>query len=381
MSPTNAKTKTIIYTGAPLSSSLSWSESNLTAPLQPAYLPPNPPTLPSSTSPPTTMKEDHNTTTAPYPEWRALPLQRAHLPTGLTQATANPDFQYYRLEENGEEMSSFLSMTDLSFVSDSVDGAASAPEGNTEGSRGTDDEDVLTQYYEHSFAVHEDALPADDSFLSSSPSSNTSSFPSTTTNNNETPSLPRSLLLSTPITNLAALPSASYLHSIIPQTMTVNLLLGIIALPPPRTIITRKTASALALHELTVGDDTKAGFGINIWLPPEPRFADGMQKKKNLGEGDGDLRATMEELRVRDVVLMRNVALAAFRGRVYGQSLRRGVTRVELVWRGGEREMLEGGGVVGEKVRRVREWVLGFVGDGGRGKGGDGGVQLPADTQ
>ncbi|KAI4232728.1 MAG: hypothetical protein LQ349_004824 [Xanthoria aureola] len=84
--------------------------------------------------------------------------------------------------------------------------------------------------------------------------------------------------------------------------MTVNLLLGIIALPPPRTIITRKTARALALHELTVGDDTKAGFGINIWLPPAPNFADGMQKKKN-GDGEADLRATMEELRVRDVVL------------------------------------------------------------------------------
>lgn len=108
-------------------------------------------------------------------------------------------------------------------------------------------------------------------------------------------------------------------------------------------------------------------------------------KKKN-GDEEADLRAMMEGLRVRDVVLVRNVALAAFRGRVYGQSLRRGVTRVELVWRGGEggRRGLEGGGVVGEKVRRVREWVLGFVGGGGDGGGrerGKGGVQLPADTQ
>ena len=87
----------------------------------------------------------------------------------------------------------------------------------------------------------------------------------------------------------------------------------------------------------------------------------------------------MEELRARDVVLVRNVALAAFRGRVYGQSLRRGVTRVELIWRGGDGGRRGWEGV--EKARRVREWVLGFVGDGGRGKGGDGGMQLPADTQ
>lgn len=273
-------------------------------------------------------------------------------------------------------MSSFLSTSDLSFVSDSVDGAASASEGTLE-------DDILSQYYEHSFAVHEDALPADDSFLSSSPSS--PSFPPTTTNDETltTTHPTTNLIPSTPLTNLATIPTASYLHSIVPQTLTVNLLLGIIALPPPRNIITRKTGRALALHELTVGDDTKAGLGINIWLPA-PNFADGMQMKKKNGDGEGDLRAMMEELRVRDVVLMRNVALAAFRGRVYGQSLRRGVTRVDLVWRGGEggRRGLEG--VVGEKVRRVREWVLGFVGGGGDGGGrerGKGGVQLPADTQ
>ena len=103
-----------------------------------------------------------------------------------------------------------------------------------------------------------------------------------------------------------------------------------------------------------------------------------MQTKKN-GDGEADLRVMMEGLRVRDVVLVRNVALAAFRGRVYGQSLRRGVTRVDLVWRGGGVERRGWEGV--EKVRRVREWVLGFVGGGGDGGGRERGVQLPADTQ
>ena len=171
--------------------------------------------------------------------------------------------------------------------------------------------------------------------------------------------------------------------------MTVSLLLGIIAMPPRRTIITRKDARTISLLELTVGDETKAGFGINIWLPAPFSY---------LKPGEIDLRAEVERLRVRDVVLMRNVALTSFRGRVYGQSLRRGMTRVELVYRFGgqgeeaERGVLagmgreldgEGGGVVLEKVRRVREWVLGFVGGGDRRKGGKGekGVQLPPDTQ
>ena len=44
------------------------------------------------------------------------------------------------------------------------------------------------------------------------------------------------------------------------------------------------------------------------------------------------------------------------------------------------------GGAVVEKVKRIREWILGFVGggDAGRkekGKGMNGAVQLPPDTQ
>ncbi|KAI4241482.1 MAG: hypothetical protein L6R42_011255, partial [Xanthoria sp. 1 TBL-2021] len=151
MSPTNRRTKTIIYTGAPISSSLSWSESHLTAPLQPAYYPTKTPSL-LSASPPKT-KEDQNV--APqYPKWRSLPLHRSHLPTGLTQATS-PDFQPYHPKQNEEETSSFLSATDVSFVSDSVDGASFVPEGTTKGFVEADDE-ILTQYYEHSLAVHEE---------------------------------------------------------------------------------------------------------------------------------------------------------------------------------------------------------------------------------
>lgn len=98
---------------------------------------------------------------------------------------------------------------------------------------------------------------------------------------------------------------------------------------------------------------------------------------------------------------MRNVALTSFRGKVYGQSLRRGMTSVEVVWRSrveaGERKGLferwevEKGRKGMEKVRTVREWVLRFVGGGGNGRGdrdgsgkdgGGGGRRiLPADTQ
>ena len=106
----------------------------------------------------------------------------------------------------------------------------------------------------------------------------------------------------------------------------------------------------------------------------------------------------MGALRVRDVVLARNVALGAFRGVVYGQSLRRDATRLELMFRAGgggvysARELESGGvkGMVVERVRAVRRWVMEFVGggcmEGDRGEGSPGksirdAVMLPPDTQ
>ncbi|KAI4265700.1 MAG: hypothetical protein LQ337_008948, partial [Flavoplaca oasis] len=297
MSPTDQKTRTVIYTGAPISSSLSWSEAHLTAPLKPAYFPSKPPPS-QSISPSKTAK--NQSATPHYPIWRSLPFLRTHLPTGLTQAT-NPDFQPYHPEHNEEGTGSFLSNTDISFVSDSVDGTSSRSKAAPDGVLETADE-ILSQYYEHSFALHED-LPSSrvlppDSFQSTSSSHtlSSSSFPSTTNENDTTDYSIRTpshqthfkTLLSTPLTDLSTIPTASYLHSIEPQTMTVNLLLGIIAMPPPRTIITRKDARTISLLELTVGDETKAGFGINIWLPAPFSY---------LKPGEVDLRAEMEKLR------------------------------------------------------------------------------------
>ena len=136
---------------------------------------------------------------------------------------------------------------------------------------------------------------------------------------------------------------------------------------------------------MLVADDTKAGFGLNIWLPA----ADSQSPH---------LRAAVGALRPQDVVLARNVALSAFRGVVYGQSLRRDTTRLELMYRSGgggtysARDLAEEGakeGVVG-RVRAVRRWVMEFVGggrtegertEGGRGKGVRDALMLPPDTQ
>ncbi|KAI4175691.1 MAG: hypothetical protein LQ346_008028 [Caloplaca aetnensis] len=366
----------IVYTGAPVYESLSWDEDQLTTFLLPCF------TEAQKSQPYLSIDVD--------PKWRSLPFEQMHLPTGFTQAT-NPDFVPEPTNNEGE--TSFLSTTDLSLGQLSEDGDIQ--------SSGDAGSDIVSQYYEHSFAVHDD-LPSSQILPAASPPPSSSSFfdSESSFNDSTVDDLQRhasvSRFHSTSITSLSSIPTASYLHSINPQTMTVNLLVGVISIPPARTLTTRKDNQIVDLIEMIVGDDVKAGFGVNVWLPRQESHATRPLSKQTLA-----LEEQMRDLRPRDVVLMRNVALASFKGRVYGQSLRKGMTSVELVWRGviddADRPGLfegwevESGGEAGmEKVKRVREWVLQFVGGGGRNAamkeemGGGrrtGKTDLPDDTQ
>ncbi|KAK4958768.1 hypothetical protein LTR10_003564 [Elasticomyces elasticus] len=203
---------------------------------------------------------------------------------------------------------------------------------------------------------------------------------------------PGTLQLLGEITDLKRLPPASHILRIQPQTMTVNLLATIISISPPRTITLRKRTGEMDLQELLLGDETRAGFGVTFWLTPTDS-----QTRQQRDQRD-DMRAQLSELRSGDVVLVQNVALSAFRGVVYGQSLSRrfarnstGVSVVDggEVGQGGEEFGLPMG--VKGKFERVRKWGDDFVGRTRRPAltmpsavrvGGDGfGEQLPPDTQ
>lgn len=119
---------------------------------------------------------------------------------------------------------------------------------------------------------------------------------------------------------------------------------------------------------MLVGDDTKAGLGINIWLPPS-------QESNPPALQEVDLRTQTLRLRPQDVILAKTVALSSFRGKVYGQSLRRGMTTLDLLYR----NVIDGDdargaysaddlkqGAINEaqvrKVKDVEDWVMRFVG-------------------
>lgn len=191
------------------------------------------------------------------------------------------------------------------------------------------------------------------------------------------------------LTDLNDIPNAKYLRSIQPQTKTVDIIVGIITVSPPREITTRR-GGHVDLVELLVGDETKSGFGVNFWLG-------GSGRSNNIGKDT--LRNILSNLRPQDIVLLKNVALSSFRDVVYGQSLRWDMTKVHLLYRNRVDKKDTGGCYTADdlcpeydlstpisKVRRVKEWVLHFVGPGVIRKSGKGKFEivkeaLPPDTQ
>ena len=340
-------TKVMLFTGAPEAALLDWNADDLTVSLLPYFSGEEPVTV------------DHlNVSRDVGPAWRSIPLTRVHLPTGMTQAErVEEDVIDYPSSFDRDE-TSFLDTTRFSFES-SVN------------SQGTDEvsaetEDSATRFYEQSYLLHEDLLSSQIVGLQSgsitsfvTATSDTSSFglDSSLEPNDQSRSIPMAGSLS----NLKDIPNAGYLRSINPQTVTINLIVGIISIPQPRIIKTRRGGRVVELIEMTVGDETKAGFGINIWLEPHTSEKD-------------DISKTVRKLRPRDVILIRNVALSTFRTNVYGQSLRKGMTKVDLLYRNvldkhdeaGVYKVQElEGNTINEaqlsKTKCVKDWVMSFV--------------------
>ena len=353
--------KVLFLTGAPLSKSLGWNEDELSASLQPCFAEKCP-----------GAKQRLPSIEGAIPSWRALPLVQPHLPTGLTQSSVESwSFRGHNGEKNE---TSFLSTSNLSCSSSNPGASQSQQSPSCQSIR----EENLSQYYEHSFALHEDipssqilgpvSTAGEESFLTE-PEEFSTAF--TTKNDFETDDqVTRSKLASGHLSDLKDIPNAAYLHSINPQTMTVNLVAGIISISEPRTIKTRRGGRSVELVEMLVGDDTRAGFGINIWLTPS-------YESNHSRPQEDILWSTMLQLRPRDIVLVKQVALSSFKGNVYGQSLRRGMTTMDLLYRSvvdnvdrrgayGAKDLKEEsiGDIQILKLKRVKEWVIQFVGAG-----------------
>ncbi|PKY02804.1 hypothetical protein P168DRAFT_291923 [Aspergillus campestris IBT 28561] len=341
--------KMIFLMGAPTVQSLHWDETELL----------NEPTFPFE-------NEGHRPSSDTQPvKWRLLPKRGA-------------------LEENlyGAGVTQFLTTRDLTNrEGDNPDGSipSELPE-----------DSMLSQFYNHSFTVHETSTVSAPGSMEESDLWAGSTATSIATSNEGDKEAPGPMPpIQGPVIDLQDIPSARYLESIVPQTMTVNLIVSIITIHPPRRIVTRQWKKELDLVEMVVGDETRSGFGVTLWLGPVDQTKGGVAAR-GCAEG-GDLGPTLAGLRPRDIVLLRMVGLSSFRERVYGQSLRKGVTKVDLL----HRPRVDAGDAGGlysarqlrdvpqthpaakkddlplAKVSKVREWIRRFVGSSPDAAGGE----------
>lgn len=347
----------ILLTGAPLSNALDWGEECLSAPPLEAF----------RGRPLTQLNQDAKSSLPNLPAWRSLPLAVRHLPSGLSQAGG---YLVHKIVEPSTVFTetSFLTTSDLSFIpDDSVAGWT-----HTSIVSGSSPNDALSQFYEHSFLLHDD-LPALNVTALNSFDDSTLKLSSTTEQHaQDSPEAKavRQRPYSSRLSTLRDIPNAAYLRSLEPQTITIDLVVGILQIPAARSIKTRMANRLVDLVELTVADDTRSGFGISIWLPQN-------SKPKPLKPLEHDLRSMVLKLRPRDIVLIKNLALTSFQNKVHGQSLRKANTTLDLLYRGmvashdepgaySFRELASGDNNDTQllRVKQVKEWMISFVGSG-----------------
>ena len=184
------------------------------------------------------------------------------------------------------------------------------------------------------------------------------SFMTETSFNTTTATAERSILPgASHLSDLEDIPPVSYITSTAPQTITLNLIVAVISVAQPRAITTR-WGKSVTLTEILVSDETKSGFAITLWPSDSPPQR-------------ADSETPWAEFRRQDVLLMQNVALQVFRGKVYGHTLRRGLTRISLLWRRDGHGHYSTKALAGreacsnpqvQKTKAVRDWMLAFVG-------------------
>ena len=289
------------------------------------------------------------------PPWRILPLHKAELHSGFTQASnlATPSIyeQFYR--NNGlpsrlrEDDTSLLDVT-----ADLTTAALTAHEisiaDTTILSTSTHSETSTTAYLDHSIAIHN--LPSSQVSIHTSPHRSPRYRPEDEEYASiykklaeKCPMLPH-IPLST-LTEIEDLPTACDLVNK-PRLSLISLLVGIIAISEPRIIELKNSSAVVQLIILTVGDDTGAGFEVKTWIPvinDNPVINEHQQHRS-----DNDGVAKVHSLRVGDIVLLEKIGLSIYRDVVSGNTLRGERSKITLVYRDeGRRPKLD---VIGDET-------------------------------
>ncbi|CAD0113945.1 unnamed protein product [Aureobasidium uvarum] len=345
-----APSKVKFLTGAPITSELNWSDEGLLNTFSSALQR----HLDAHSGPPPTP-----TPTQPLAKWRSVPLvankpfhESPVLPRRLPQTNikkALPRQIHNLIEDRDDDFLDHSFALEADLQSSQIAPHHQSPEHDTEEATFMTDDSVYSTFM--------DGL--DTTIMSTQPSLREDSGTR----------LGAAYRPVGPIMSIKAIPTADYLQRIQPQTMTVNLLVGIISIAPARTVTTRKGGHDMDIIELTVGDETKAPFTISSW-----HAAQGSQQRHKVEDKS---RNILSSLRSQDIVLIERVALSSFRNAVFGQSLNRRATKNATAitvlhrphdFRADSAHQSNFPLAVENKLERVRDWVSIFVGPNGKRK-------------
>ncbi|KAF3926332.1 hypothetical protein AA313_de0201684 [Arthrobotrys entomopaga] len=322
----------------------------------------------------------------PIPAWRVLPLRPPVLHTGYTQRAYDPTPSIYAWRQRCERsLSASRSATALNNeqpipLSPAVPRLSFDEEDSSHDSYTTDPNG---SFLERSYAVHNlptSQVPPPET--SSPPPS--SSPPARDDNGNETydtydgdsdsdslPPPPLPPLPITKVTDLEDLPGpAAVLNPY--KTHMATILVGIMKVESQiiKTKYTNESnpSGQVELLTITVGDYTFAGLQVKIWLPvsnPQQQRQPQQQMMDNVNPSTINGLEKCRYLIRGDIVLFQDLALSNFNGVVYANSLRRERSRAIFVYRdkkGFRVDLSDPVDTTVEKVRRLREWVRGYVG-------------------
>ncbi|KAK1073573.1 hypothetical protein LTR12_017632 [Friedmanniomyces endolithicus] len=328
----------VLLAGAPEATDLDWDETDLLASFNTPvkrFLGHQEPTR-------TTAQYGPTTQSPPAAKWRAMSMRNPAHDATVPAPADLPQTQFRSLGNNNDNAAA--SQERLDFLQHSL-----ALLANLDSSQIAAPEDTTAFASTPSFATATTGI----SFLTSNDSfSYSATSPAKPSNLAST-----ALQLRADITDLARIPSADHIIRIQPQTITLNFLAAIISISTPRTVTLRKRTGSMDILELLLGDESKAGFSITFWLTP----VDSQTKQR---QQQDDLRTELGKLRAGDVVVVRNVALSAFKGCVYGQSLSRRFARnsTSVTVMSAEDVRVHGSVAMRGKFQRVRRWADDFVG-------------------
>ncbi|KAK4195225.1 hypothetical protein QBC40DRAFT_316881 [Triangularia verruculosa] len=343
--------KVLIFAGAPESSTLNWDTGLLSDFSDP---------IAQFAGLTTDRQQQTSGLTEDQAVWRSLTLDKSHDNSSNQpkQGAFNP---YY------DEPAEFLPGTGPEFLTTVYTQSFTSTRNGESQSQSQSQDHALSQLYEHSIAIHQE-MPSSHLVLDHSQSdqsasfisNETTSFMSDRTSQHEPARGPLPFRGDTHLADLKDIPPASHLTKLLPQTVSVNLIVGIISVARPRVVNTRWGPKYLV--EILVGDETRAGFTITYWLPSY------------------DIeKSCLAGLRPGDIVLMQNIGLNVFLKKVYGSSLRKDLSKVHLLYRVKLDSKDSGGHYAAsdlsstsnrhpqlDKTHQVRDWVLNFVGGGNR---------------